>query len=308
MRASWLPLALAALALACGRGDRRPLMVIITPPHDNVFFKAEGEAAAARARELGYAVLLASHDDDLARQDRLVDTAIARGAAAIILDNAGAAASATALRRARAAGIPAFLMDREITASGIAVAQIVAAAHEGASAGAREFATRLGGRGDYVELVGKESDTNAQIRSRAYGEVLAGYPELRRVARVTANWSQAEAFQKIETVLQRHRDIRGVIAGNDTMALGAIAALRAAGVRDVVVVGFDGSPDALAAIRRGEMHATVLQPAARMAQMAVEQAHAYLGGARPGAERQAVPCELVTAGNVDQFGLFARLP
>ena len=56
----------------------------------------------------------------------------------------------------------------------------------------------------------------------------------------------------METLLQRHRDVQGVIAGNDTMALGAVAAIKAAGLKDVVVVGFDGSPDAIKAIKAGE--------------------------------------------------------
>jgi erythritol transport system substrate-binding protein len=102
-------------------------------------------------------------------------------------------------------------------------------------------------------------------------------------------------------------NLKGVIAGNDTMALGAAAALKAAGRSDVIVVGFDGSPDVLAAIRAGDIKATVLQPAASIAIMAVDQAHRYLTTGSTGVqEKQAIECELVTAGNVDQFGVFAR--
>ncbi|MGH9162923.1 MAG: substrate-binding domain-containing protein, partial [Vicinamibacteraceae bacterium] len=101
--------------------------------------------------------------------------------------------------------------------------------------------------------------------------------------------------------------IKGVIAGNDTMALGAAAALKAAGMRDVFVVGFDGSPDAIAAIKAGEMQATVLQPAARIAHMAVDQAHAYITTGSTGQpEKQAIDCELVTPENAHEFGIFAR--
>ena len=71
-----------------------------------------------------------------------------------------------------------------------------------------------------MELVGKESDTNAGVQSKGYNDVLSQYPDLKKVARQSANWSQQEAFTKIETILQRNRNIDGVIAGNDTMALG----------------------------------------------------------------------------------------
>lgn len=78
-------LAFSATALAAEQG----LLAIITPSHDNPFFKAEAEGALAKAKELGYATLVASHDDDVNKQNQLIETAIARKAKAIILDNAG---------------------------------------------------------------------------------------------------------------------------------------------------------------------------------------------------------------------------
>src|SRR5918992_63881 len=249
------------------------LIAIITPPVENPFFKAEADAAKAKAEELGYETSVASHDDDPNRQSELIDAAISRKAKAIVLDNAGADASIGPVRKATDAGIPVFLIDREINATGIAAAQIVSNNSQGAQLGAQEFVKALDGKGKYVELVGKESDTNAGVRSQGYKDVLSQYPDLKEVARQSANWDQQEAFTKMETILQRNRDIDGVIAGNDTMALGAVAALKAAGLTDKVkVVGFDGSPDVIAAIKRDEMVATVLQPAALIAEMAVEQA------------------------------------
>jgi erythritol transport system substrate-binding protein len=305
--------ACALAALLAGCGPRQPsnpsqkIIAIITPSHDNPFFKAEADSAAARARELGYQVLVNTHDDDAHKQDELFDMAIANHAAAIILDNAGADASVAAVRKARAAGIPSFLIDREINWNGVAAAQIVSNNYQGATLGAQEFVRLMGEKGSYVELLGRESDTNAGIRSQAYHDVLDKYPGLKLAVRQSANWSQTEAFQKMETIIQANRDIKGVIAANDTMALGASAALKASGLAKVIVVGLDGSPDALAAIRAGAIQATVLQPAARIAMAAVEQAHRYLTSGATGApEKQSVDCELVTAKNADQFGVFAR--
>lgn len=305
-------LLVSAVALGgCGGEGGDPadggrLIAIITPSHSNAFFKAEADAAAARARELGFEPLVLTHDDDAARQDQLFDLAIARGADAIILDNAGADASVAAVRKAKDAGIPTFLIDREINATGLATAQIVSNNYQCATIGAQEFVRLMGERGRYVELVGRESDTNAQVRSQAYNEVLGQYPELVQVARQSANWSQTEAFEKMETLLQAHPDVTGVISGNDTMAKGAAAALAAAG-KEVVVVGLDGSPEAIEAIRAGEMDATVLQPAVQMARTAVEQAQAFLDSGRSDLpEKQSLDCELVTRENADQFGVFAR--
>ncbi len=301
-------LACVLFTTACQQGGGgKKSIAVITPSHDNPFFKSEADAASARAAALGYSVTVNTHDDDAHKQDQLFDVAIAEGASAIILDNAGADASVAAVAKARAAGIPAFLIDREINANGVAAAQIVSNNYQGAVLGAQEFARLMGEKGAYAELLGRESDTNAQVRTRGYHEVLDKYPSLKLAAQQSANWSQTEAFQKMETMLQANPALKGVIAGNDTMALGAAAALKAAGRRDVIVVGFDGSPDVLAAIRAGDIRATVLQPAARIAVLAVDQAHRYLTTGSSGApEKQSIDCELVTPQNVDQFGVFAR--
>ena len=288
-----------------GNGE---LIVIITPSHDNPFFKAEADAAQARAEELGYETLVLIHDDDAALQDQHFDTAIARGAAAIVLDNAGADASIAAVQKAKDAGIPTFLIDREINSTGDALAQIVSDNYQGATLGAEEFVRLMGEEGQYVELLGRETDTNAHIRSQGYNDIIGQYPDMELVATQSANWSQTEAFDVMQTIIQANPDIKGVISGNDTMALGAAAALQAAGMTDVIVVGFDGSPDVMEAIRQGTIQATVLQPAAYIAELAVEQASVYIQtGEAPAEEKQSVPCELIVPDNVDDYGVFARL-
>lgn len=283
------------------------LIVIITPSHDNPFFKAEADGAKAKAEELGYSTQVYSHDDDANKQNELIDTAIAAGAKAIILDNAGADASVAAVQKAKDAGIPSFLIDREINATGVAVAQIVSNNYQGATLGAEAFVEAMGEAGNYVELVGKESDTNAGIRSAGYHDVIDQYPDMVMVAQQSANWSQTEAFTKMESILQANPDIKGVIAGNDTMAMGALAALEAAGRNDVIVVGFDGSNDVRDAILAGKIHATVLQPAYRQAQWAVELADKYLKEGSTGMdEKISMDCVLIdetNAGDLETFAL-----
>jgi erythritol transport system substrate-binding protein len=299
-----------AVCASCHRPEAsQRLIVVIVPSQDNPFFKSEADAAATRARSLGYRVRVDAHDDDAYRQDNLIDAAIASNASAIVLDNAGADSSVAAVRRATNAGIACFLIDRAINATGIAKAQIIADNQQGSMIVAEEFARALGSSGvDYVELLGRESDTNAQIRTTGFHSVLGRYPKLMRVAAQSANWSQSEAFQKTETILQAHPGIQGIIAGNDTMALGALAAVKSAGRKGVVIAGFDGSPDAVAAIRAGELRATALQPAVLIARRAVEEADRYLRtGAVGEPEMQIVPCNLVTKGNADDFRDFEKV-
>ena len=282
-------------------------IAIITPSPDNPFFKAEGDAAKAKAESLGYQATVSSHDDDPNKQSELIDAAISRKAEAIILDNAGADASIGPVQKAKDAGIPVFLIDREINKTGVAAAQIVSNNAQGAQLSGQAFVEAMKEKGKYVELVGKASDTNAGVRSDGYNAVISQYPGLKLVQKETANWDQQEAFTKMETILQRNSDIQGVIAGNDTMALGAVAAIKAAKLKNVVVVGFDGSPDAIAAIKAGEMYATALQPAALGAETAVEQADTMIKTGKTGAdEKQSIDCELITAENADQYGVFGK--
>lgn len=308
-----LGICLASLLIAawgCGSkttGSPSRFIAIIVPSNDNPFFKAEADIASVRARELGFEISVNSHDDDAHKQDQLVDLAIANKAAAIILDNAGADASVAAVRKAKAAGIPSFLIDREINEQGVAVSQIVSNNYQGAGLAAQEFVRLLGEKGNYLELVGRESDTNAGVRARGFHDVLDKYDGLKEVGRQSANWSQTEAFDKVQTMIQANHNIQGVIAANDTMALGAVSALKAAGLSKVVVVGFDGSPDAIASIKAGELKATVLQPAAAIARMAVDQAAQYLKTGSTGQpEKQLVDCVLVTPANAGQFENFAQ--
>ena len=295
--------------LLTGAAQAKDLIAIITPSFDNPFFKAEADGAKARAEALGYDTIVLSHDDDNTKQNQMVDSVVARGAKAIILDNAGSDSSVAPVQNAKKAGVPSFLIDREINATGVAVAQIVSNNYQGAQLGAQEFVKQMGEKGNYVELTGRDADVNAHIRSKGYHDTMDDYPDMKLLATQSANWSQPEAFTKMEAMLQAHPDIKGVIAGNDTMAMGAQAALKAANRPDIIVVGFDGSNDVRDQIEAGTIKATVLQPAFRQAQMAVEQADQYLKTKSTGQpEKQLMDCVLITKDNAPKLETFQLKP
>ena len=107
-------------------GGGSNIIYVITPSVSNPAFKTEADIATKTAEDLGYEVKAASHDDDPTKQTELFDSAIADKAAAIICDNAGADATIEAVKKAKDAGIPTFLIDREINEDGAAISQIVA--------------------------------------------------------------------------------------------------------------------------------------------------------------------------------------
>jgi erythritol transport system substrate-binding protein len=282
------------------------LVCVIVPGVENPFFGTMQEIAAAKAEELGYDTLKLVHDDDANKQLELFESCIAQNAVGIILDNAGADASIAAVQLAADAGIPSFLVDREINQEGVAISQIVSNNYQGATILAEEFARLMGEEGTYIELTGRDTDTNAHVRSQGYHDVLDAIPGMEMAAQQTANWSQTEAFDVMESLLQAHPDIKGVICGNDTMALGAQAALDAAGMSDVIVVGFDGSDDVNDSIMAGNIDAGALQPVAEMATQAAIQLDQYLTTGDTGKpEKQSIDMVLLTPENACQYTAFS---
>jgi len=289
-------------------GGGSNIAYVITPATSNAFFATEAEVGAAKAKELGYEVKTVSHDDDASKQLEAIESAIADKAAFIVLDNAGADASIEAIRSAYNAGIPCFLIDREINETGLAIAQIVADNAQGAAAIAEVWVESMEYKGKYAELLGLESDTNCHVRSDNYHSVIDQYTDLEMVSQQSANWDQTEAYEKTETILESNPEITGIICGNDTMACGAAQACIDAGRSDIKIIGLDGSDDAAALIKSGNMVGTALQQCALITEMAVEQADYYLknnGATLDGVgEKQLVPCVAITADNVDKLSKF----
>ncbi len=295
---------LAGSMLFAGTASAEGLISIIVTDPSNPYWFTEGEVARETAEELGYEANVSAHKGDTNAESRLIDTAITNESAAIILDPANADGSVGAVRKAVDAGIPVFLVNAEINESGLAVAQLVSNNAQGAAIGAAEWVKRLGGEGDYVELFGNPADNNAATRSNGYETVITQYPDVERLAMEVANWDRTQGYNKMAAMLQANPNIDAVISGNDEMALGAIAVLKERGKLDEVMVGgFDGSPDAIEAIKAGEMAYTVLQPVAVFAEEAVRQADYYINNGEPqvAEEKQLFDCILITEDNVDQY-------
>ncbi|MEO1952234.1 D-ribose ABC transporter substrate-binding protein [Thioclava sediminum] len=280
------------------------LISIIVNDPSNPYWYTEGEVAKATAEELGYDANVSAHKGDTNTESNLVDTAITNKAKAIILDPANADGSVGAVKKAVEAGIPVFIVNAEINQSGLAKAQLVSNNAQGAALGAMKWVEAMGEKGSYVELFGAPSDNNAQTRSNGFETVLSQYPDLDKKAQEVANWDRTQGYSKMQSMLQANPDITGVISGNDEMALGAIAALKEAGKLDGMVVGgFDGSPDAVDAVKAGEMTYTVLQPVAIFAEQAVRQADHFIqtGELEVSEEKQLFDCMLIDSSNVGSY-------
>ncbi len=267
------------------------LMTIIVNDPSNPYWQTEGNVAKAQAEKLGYTANVGASKGDTNTESNLIDPANASG-------------SVGAVKKAIAANIPVILVNAEINQEGLAKAQLVSNNAQGAALGAQQWVKDVGQKGNYVELLGSPSDNNAATRSNGFTTVLSQYADLKKAGSQVANWDRTQGHDKMQNLLQANPGIIGVISGNDEMALGAIAALKEAGkLSSIKVGGFDGSPDAVAAVKSGELAYTVLQPVATFAAKAVDEADAFIKTGKTGAatEKQLFNCILITKANAGRF-------
>lgn len=313
---SLLLLSMLALALSgCGGGQEAgrgaglagKRIAVVVSTLNNPWFVVLAETARDRSMELGYEATVFDSQNDPAKEAANYDNIIASGYAAILFNPTDADGSIANVRRARAAGIPVFCMDREINATDAAVSQIISDNYSGAVAIGQYFVDQVGETGKYVELLGLVGDNNTWNRSKGFHSVVDRYPGLQMVAQQSADFDRARALEVLESILQAHPDIDAVFAGNDAMAMGAYQALVAAGKADQVkVFGFDGADDVVRLIAEGKIAATGMQFPKVMARTAADDADAYIKGRRDFPQKFPVAVELVTSDNVDQYGDYGR--
>lgn len=242
-------------ALAAGS---KGTIAILVNALDNPYYAAEAKGADKEAKKLGYETIVLSHGEDVNKQNELVNLVIGKGVKGIVLDNADSEASVATVRTAKEKHVPVVLINREIPKDGLAIAQLSHNNLEAGSEIAQRFVEAIGEKGEYVELTCNMADQNCMTRSQAFHQVLDQYPDLKMVARQDAKGALLPAKQAMDSILQEHPHIKGVICGNGPVALGAIASLDSANRKDVVVMGIDGSNDERDSVSAGKLKATVM--------------------------------------------------
>lgn len=220
--------------------------------------RQEGAKRAAK-----YQLLITDAQGQTSKQVSDVEDLVARGVDAIFLAPREEQGFESALQAAREKNIPVFLIDREVNGkAGEDFVTFIGSnfVEEGRRAG-EWLVKQTQGKAGIVELTGTAGSSVARDRHDGFAEALKGSPEMNILTSQTANFTRAEGQKVMENIIQAQgKKITAVYAHNDEMALGAVQALKAAGMRpgkDVLVVSVDGERAALEAIQRGEMNATV---------------------------------------------------
>lgn len=281
-------------ALAASKGT----IAILVNALDNPYYAAEAKGADSEAKKLGYDTIVLSHGEDVNKQNELVNLVIGKGVKGIVLDNADSNSSVATVRTAQEKKVPVVLINREIPKDGIAIVQL---SHNNLQAGtevAQKFVEAIGEKGEYVELTCNQADKNCVTRSQAFHQVLDQYPDLKMVARQDAKGALLPGKQAMDSILQEHPNIKGVICGNGPVALGAIASLESAGKKNVVVMGIDGSNDERDSLLQGKLKASVMLQAQGIAIHGVDLLDKYIKTGKTGEpERQLTRGILITKEN-----------
>ncbi len=289
-------------------GAAKKKIAVIISTLNNPWFVVLGETARDRAVELGYEATLFDSQNDTSKEAAHFDNVIAGGYGAILFNPTDAEGSVTNVKRAKQAGIPVFCIDREISSTDSATAQLLSDNYSGCVELGKYFVDQVGKEGKYVELLGLVGDNNTWNRSKGFHSVVDRYKGLQMVAQQSADFDRNKALEVMESMLQSHGDIVAVFCGNDAMAMGAYQALLGAGKADKVkVFGYDGSADVVQAIADGKITATVMQYPKLMAKTAADFADEYLSkGKRDFEQKIPVSVDLVNAKNIDKFTGFGK--
>ncbi|HWO78512.1 MAG TPA: ribose ABC transporter substrate-binding protein RbsB [Bacillus sp. (in: firmicutes)] len=244
---------------------------------NNPFFVTLRDGAEAKAKELGLEITTADAQDDPAKQVSDIEDLIQQGVDLLIINPTDSAAIVSAIESANNANIPVITVDRSAE-GGEVVAHIASDNVAGGKMAGELIVEQLGGSGKVVELEGIPGSSAARERGQGFNEAIGSADGIEVAAKQTANFDRAEGLSVMENIIQSTPDFQAVFAHNDEMALGAIEALQAAGKTDVIVVGFDATDDAVAAVEEGKMLATVAQKPELIGAMGVETAQKVLNG------------------------------
>ena len=223
---------------------------------NNPFFVDLKDGAQAKADELGAKLIVLDSQDDSAIEMSNVEDLITQKVDLILINPTDSDAVGNAVAAANKAGIPVVTLDRSAN-SGDVVAHIASDNVAGGKMAGEFIIEKLGGKGKVVELEGVPGTSAARDRGQGFNDAIKG-SSIEVVARQTANFDRAQGLSVMENILQAQPEIDAVFAHNDEMALGALEAIKASG-RDIMIVVFDATDDAVKAVNEGFMAATVQQ-------------------------------------------------
>jgi ABC-type sugar transport system substrate-binding protein len=255
----------------------------------------------------GVSVQIADAQDDISRQLSQVQNFIANGVDAIIVNPVDTSATVAITKAAADAGVPLVYVNRQpidVDKLGPKAAFVASNEVESGTLETKEICKLLGGKGSILVIEGQLRNQAAVQRTKDIHEVIST-PEctgIKIIAEQTAEWDRTKGQNLMTNWLSKGMKFDAVVSNNDEMAIGALQAMKSAGIdtQKAVVGGIDATQDALASMKAGDLKVTVFQDAAGQGKGAVDMALALAAG-KSVDKKVYIPFQLVTPANMDQF-------
>lgn len=268
--------AAAALTVGVsGQAFAQETLALVVSTLNNPFFVSMKEGAESKAKELGYELMVLDSQNDPAKELANVEDLSVRNVAAILINPTDSDAVSNAIRLVNRANIPVLTLDRGASRGEVA-AHIASDNVAGGKMAGDFIAEQQGAGAKVIQLEGLAGTSAARDRGKGFAQAVEanGFNVL---ASQPADFDRTKGLNVMENLLAANPDVQAVFAQNDEMALGALRAVQASG-KDIMIVGFDGTDDGIAAIERGMMAATVAQQPALIGEIGVETAIKVLKG------------------------------
>jgi len=242
---------------------------------NNPFFLSMRDGAENKADQLGCRLLVLNSQNDPVKEQAHIAQLAQQGVNAILLNPTDSEATSHSVTLANAANIPVITLDRSLPTGKIRT-HIASDNVAGGKMAGDFIAQQLGQRAKVVQLKGLSGTSATQNRNKGFQlAIMRNRFEL--LASQSADFKRIQGRQIMASLLQAHPDVEAVFAHNDEMALGALQAIEASG-KQVTLVGFDGTQEGVAAVKRGKMAATIAQQPALIGAIGVESAAKLVSG------------------------------
>jgi ribose transport system substrate-binding protein len=256
--------------------EKKKIGVTLLTREDDFYRELEA-GLKETAEKNGFELLVQSGDKDLSKQQSQIDNFIVQKVAAIIVCPTDTKGIAPAIERANAANIPVFTAD--IAAGGGKIVSHVASNNVEGGKIAAEFISNMLKDGGKVGIIGQPEVQSTIDREKGFRDELAKNTKITIVPTLNGEGKRDRALKAAEDLLQGNADIKAIFCINDETALGTLSAIEAKGKKDVIIVGYDAAPEAVAKIKAGtQLKASVAQQPRDIGAKTIEAIAKHLKG------------------------------
>lgn len=266
-------------------------LALVIATLNSPFFVSLKQGAEQKAKELGYNLVVLDSQNSSAKELANVEDLITKKPKLILINPTDSDSVGNAVKRANIAKIPVITLDRTAN-KGKVVSHIASNNIEGGQLAGNFIAKKLGNHAKVIQLEGIMGTSTARERGLGFN-MAKNKHQLTLLASQPADFDRTKGMSVMQNLLTAQPGVRGVFAQNDEMALGAVRAIQTAGLKNILIVGFDGTNEGIQAVKKGHLSATIAQQPGLIGNKGIEIADRFLKK-QAVAKQITIPLKLIT--------------